>query len=599
MNLHCSVKYPPPPALPRSKPLLSRWPGPFNSGLLMVLLVLGGAGGPVTARSSRPDRALSVRYNLLSNPSFEASFEGHFPSWSSQPEASWQQSSESPWHGQYCSQSSGLPVATTLTQRLPACPRATYELSLWVRTVGDRSSLEAALVALQAGGEVMAEVREVSAGQGDWQMLTARLTVPRLAAWLQVQLTAPAGSTVAVDAVRLQQLRGPTTYGPVLAHLAVHNRGANWALLTWDSEETSFILQTRQSGARPGPWVTHSDLHYPRFSWQNLTPDTPCEARVSLPQPPHYDETGQLVPCPRPVVQTPVLSWRTLPWAPRQWGPLQLWPSCHLATFPDGQSYPCLAAYRDGLLVVEAHGGAVHLSRVRPPELQIEQTRPLLSPAAADHLIYSDLATCVFADRLYVAATVHRPATPLGSPATTLRVMAYDLALDQLVDEPFVIPPTRPGVTVGAGALHTFRNQVWLAWLETETVRGQPHSRLLVAPLAEGGLEGEPQIWSAAPTNLFSPALADFEERLALVFTDLTASASLPGYEPLGLVQFDGFVFTRRQRLTGLGSSRHPAAQQWGRHLALTYTSDAAYAIYDRRYRDLRLTLLGPGGAGH
>jgi hypothetical protein len=561
------------------------------SGCLALLL---GAATSGAAQPAFNARLLSVRYNLLSNPSFEAPAEGQPPSWEILPAGALQFSPETPRHGRVCLQTAGAPAPFTLSQKVPACPRATYELTAWLRVSGESGGVGLALQALQPGGQVLAETRTLAAPRDGWQEVQARLTVPRLSGWVRVvALTAPAGATVAVDAVRLARLTGPATYGPLLAHLAANQKGANWALLTWDSEETSFNLHTRQSGDRPSPWVTRPGLRQSRYSWQLLEPDMNYEVRVSLPQPPHYDETGQQVTSPLPVVQTPVLPLRTSPWTPRKWGRLQLWPTRHLDTFPGDQSYPCVEGFREALYVTEVHGGGVHLSRVLPPNLQVDWTRPLLPPQPEQKLVYTDLDTCVYADRLYLAATRQSPAATAAS-RTSLVVAIYDLALDKPVGEPLVVTPTRPEAVALQGAVMTYRDQVWLTWLEAFSQQGQRHTDLVIAPLQEGGV-GERQVWKEGPSSLFGPALTIFEEQLAILFTDLTAVGRL-GYEPLGLVRFDGLSFARRQRLTGLGSSRYPDAHQFGRHLALVYRSDAAYAIYDRRYQDLRLALLGPAG---
>lgn len=575
-------------ALPWPQWLLSRLP----VGCLVLLLWAATCG---MAQPGFNARLLSVRYNLLSNPSFEALAESQIPSWEIQPAGSLQAATQSPRHGRVCLQTVAAAEPVMLSQKVPACPRATYELTLWLRVTGESSGVGVALQALQPGGQVLAETRAIAAPRDGWQEVQARLTVPRLSGWVRVlALTAPAGATVAVDAVRLVRLSGPATYGPLVAHLAALQKGANWALLTWDSEETSFNLHTRRLGERPGPWDIRTNVRQPRYSWQLLEPDHDYEVRVSLPQPPHYDETGQQVANPWPVVQTPLLSLRTSPWTPRKWGRLMLWPTRHLDTFPGDQSYPCIEAYKGDLYVTEAHGGGVYLSRVQPPNLQVNWTRPLLPPEPEQKQVYTDLDTCVYADRLYLAVTLQRPAAPAAS-RTALRVSIYDLALDQPVGEPLLITPARPEAAALQGAVMTFRDQVWLTWLEAFTQQGQRQTELVIAPLQEGGV-GERRVWQEAPASLFGPALASFEEQLAILFTDLTTGAGRLGYEPLGLVRFDGLSFSRRQRLTGLGSSRYPDAHQFGRHLALVYRSDAAYAIYDRRYQDLRLALLGPAG---
>lgn len=567
---------------------------------LLGLLLASAAGADLPA----PDLALlRADRNLLSNGSFEAGG-GDLPEvWTLA--AGVTAPLTTACHGQRAllvDVPAGAAGPLLVTQTIPVDARCTYELSGWLKALEDRGGqARLELVALDDQQRPLASNPSAPLAAGaEWTRLAVAWRPPPGTCWLEVRAPVVTGAArVAVDAVSLIITAGPRhrVDGPPLTGLRAKGLGANWVLLEWDSRPGWFQVEYRVTPVLRRRWETTEPVDDTHYTLLNLKADAPYEFRVRLAPDRYFDENGKPAPTPlRPGVSA-VLADHTPKVQARSWGGLRLWPTVPLGTFPSGQNYPNIESYDKKLYVVETYGGGLHLSRVNPDTLAVEWTRQILARPAEPDTLQGLVDTCLHKDQLYFTYNVSQPRPgQSGLQASRQMVATYDLVAERLVGEPRELQPRSPGVGTWSGSLAVFRDQVWVAWLETWQDGAERRTQVLVAPFVTQG-ELLAREWQDAPGKFLTGlALSVFEDQLLILCSDAGASRQRPGYEPLLAVRCDGEKFHDLQKLSDLGYNRRPRGVQLVDRFYLMHRNDAAYPTYSGLYADIMLTILGPQG---
>jgi len=380
---------------------------------------------------------------------------------------------------------------------------------------------------------------------------------------------------------------GDPAPAPQLRDLRATRIEATWAAVRWAGPEGSYEVSYRPVRWPRHAWMTADNVRGFSQSLVALEPDTTYEVRVRLQWPPHYDEQGQVVAAPVPPDEPARLRLTTAAWRPRTVGMLRIWPMKPMYTMGGPASHPRLVAARDHLYLAQQYQGGIYLSKLPPATLVAEWTRELVPPAptGAPPLALEDLA--VLGETLSV---LYRRGP------NELVLQGFRLDTEQ-AEAPLVVSLAEPPARLAHAALAAYHGDLWVLTLEendTSRRRG-----LLRLGLVSGGRVSETYAWRDAP--VLDPAeasLAPFGDELMIPFSDVLAEGAAAGRQPLRLVSFDGLRFSGLRRMRDEGRNREPQGVQLGSSFYLAYTSDAAYAGYRGRYRDLLLSILAPDRLG-
>ena len=558
--------------------------------------------GLAWSQASFDAASLAPPANLVSNPSFEASLDGRPRSFDLFALPQYLQlSTEQALDGSYsllADVPAGCSLQTAARQDVPVQPGCTYELRAWVRIAEDRGGEARLVLQMRSADLRVLSQGEVSLrGAADtWRQMVVRVTAPQGAAL--ATLGAPSvsgGMKVFYDALRLAIVGGSAKQPavPLAQNVEAIRIEPTWVRLHWVGPPGQYEVSYRSPRWPADQWLSYGTTTALSYSMVALAYKTPYEFRVRYLWPEHYDQRGQIVPPPVEPPPSKALQVTTLPWQARTVGALRLWPPLRLNTFPTGQTTPRIVTWKGALYVIESYHDAIYLSKICPADCRIETTRELVPARTAPptRQVVSDAA--VLNDRLYVMVSTQETGRPIADSREIL--YDYDLQLNQMVAEPFMITGTTPGAGIWQGGLSVYRQQVWVVWAEVVERQGQWLTRLVAAPVTDN-VTGEVHAWQDAPGNLLrNPALRAFGDQLLLTFTDLGPSLQRPGYEPLSLVRFNGAAFDSLRKIADLGRNWGARGAQLGPNFYLLYSSDLPWISFGGRYSDLRLTTLVPG----
>lgn len=551
---------------------------------------------------------LAPATNLVSNPSFEAQSSGRplaFDFFAAPQYLSL--STEQALHGAtsiLADVPAGVNIEAAARQDIPACPGCTYEFAAWVKVAEDRGGQARLVLQMRdaAGKPLVQEQAVLQGSTPQWRQLLVRLKAPASAAL--VTIGAPSvqgGMRVFYDALQLRIVAGPTrrVWAPQAQNLQAQRIEATWVKLNWVGPPGKYEVSYRQRSRSAGTWMEESGGRATSYSIVGLQEGTKYDFRVRLLWPQWYDEQGKPVAAPVETGYTKTLSVSTEPRLPRRVGILSIWPTQHLATFSKEQGNPRIEAYDKFLYVAENYRGGIYLSRIRPADFSVEWTHEVVPARTTPPSLQTLLDTCVIADKLYLLYCLQETGRPgFSLQDSRLLLLQYDLQQDKLIGEPLLIRGTTEGVAIWQGAVEARRGTVWVLWCETppETT-GQP-SRLVMGAIGETAL-GDAHPWDEAPITAFdTPTLSVLGDELILGFSDLAASQTRLGYEPLWLARFDGEAFNNLRKLADLGRSWGARGRQLGPNSYLLYSTDAPYMSYAGAYRDIMLCTIAPGVGG-
>lgn len=493
----------------------------------------------------------------------------------------------------------GVTAETAARQDVPACVGCTYEFSAWVRVLEDRGG-EARLVLQMRGADMAVLAQEQVALRGsnpDWTRLAVRLKAPKDTVLVTVGAPDVVGGMKAqYDALRLGIIDGPRTRTtePLAQRLEAVRTEPTWVLLRWLGPPGTYEVSYRSPRWPRNERTTFSGIDTQTYSAVGLGHGTAYDFRVRYVTPQHYDELGQPISPPVVPPSSPDLRVTTTPFAARSVGGVRLWPPTHLNTFQGAQTSPRIVSWKDALYVVESHNEGVYLSRVKAADLTVEWTKEIVARPTATGVLQRVTDACVFADQLFIMTGVE----PLSGPITASRqfICAYDLQQQTLAGDPVAIQPVMAGAGTRHGGLGVFRQQLWALWSEVVDQQGRWPTRLMLAPVTNNVL-GELHVFPNAPSLYVGSATCNvFGGELLIGFSDLGVDRQRPGYEPLSLVRFDGVTFHHLRKIADLGRNSDARGAEVGSNFYLLHSTDLPWASYGGRFRDLRLTVLQPGG---
>lgn len=572
----------------------------MRTTLWMVLAILAcGLGWSQTPFDAS---TLAPPANLVSNPSFEASCDGRPRAYDlfTMPQYL-QLSTEQALHGcnsMLADVPAGATVEAAARQDVPVRPECTYEFSAWVKITEDRGGQARLMLQMRSADlRVLAQEQATLCGASDsWRQMVVRLKAPKDAALVTIGAPSVAGGMkVFYDALRLSIVSGPSTQcpAPLAQQVQLVRTEPTWVALHWVGPPGEYEVSYRNRCWPPNEWIAYGTTSALSYSMVALQYQTEYQFRVRYLWPEYYDPAGQVASAPVEPPPSPVVTATTLPWQARTVGVLRIWPPLRLNTFPTGQRTPRIVNWKGSLYVIESYRDAIYLSKIRACDFRIESTRELI-PARTDppaQQVVSDAV--ILGDRLYVMINLQETCRP-GYRITDSRevVYDYDLELQRMVADPFIITGTTAGAGTWQGGLAVYRQQVWAVWSEVLEQEGQSLTRLAVAPITDNVI-GEVHTWLEAPSQLLrDPALRPFGEDLLLLFSDRAPNLQRPGYEPLSLVHFNSVSFHDLRKIADLGRNSDPRGTQLGPDFYLFYSTDLPWVSYDGQYQDLRLSTL-------
>jgi len=565
----------------------------------LAILVLS----PLLAQAQGRDRVaarldpndLAPGRNQVSNPSFEAPTTGLPPSYVAlSGDAAFGLSRGQALHGEM---SLGVHVPATasgpavLAQLAPGCGRCTYQLEGWVRHGSGPGEVRLALEMLGRQQQVLGRQESEAMGEGgaDWRPLTVQLQAPPETEWVRLAVTATPGAVAQVDALRLAIVAGPRrrSYGPHVWDLHLTRTEATWVAVQWAGAVGTYEVSYREPRWPRKRHVALEGIHDLWYSLVGLTPETTYEMRVRLLWPQHYDEQGRAVAAPAQPAASEPLSLTTKPWEYREVGQLRIWPFAPLSLAEGMGHNPRLEAGKGHLYLAQEHGGGIALSKLAPDPLAAVWTKQIV-PAPAEGLPPVLLDTQLQGETLFVL-------TQRGPDELFL----LSFSIESEAAEPAVTlrPATAPA-RLGRAGLASFRNELWLLWVEETGADDELRGLLRLGVLAGDRLT-KTVAWSdAAVLHPGEASVSSFGDELLIPCCDTLGEGPRPGFQALDVVAFDGLSFEGLRKLRDMGRSREPRGRQFGPNFYLVFTSDANYLGLEGRYRDLMLATLPPGRLG-
>ncbi|MCX7824553.1 MAG: fibronectin type III domain-containing protein [Verrucomicrobiae bacterium] len=545
--------------------------------------------------------AFDTATNLLSNPSFEAGIAQAATDWVPYSHREhFRRTDARAWHGRWSlgvTKNDGIPHSAARQTR-PGVPGAEYALSAWVN-ITERAGGEAMIylefqdARQKRLGITSAATRRSGTG---WQQLVTRAKSPPGTAFVSVlgpYVTGP--MTVFYDGFLLT---GPEVAGEVARVSGVRvGRVTHQSVdLAWDSTAAECEVDWRPVGSNP--WRTIKHVWEKVHNVIQLAPETEYEFRVRAVPQSLLDANGRPKPAPPPPPSGTVKARTGKPqW--REWQGLRLGPWQHVDSFPDGVTYPCVESFGGFLWTVECRGGALYLSKLESESKRVLWTREIVPRARRDRGVYQGIPdTEVLDGKLWVMWNRQDTANPAGYEITQSQqlLISWDFAAEKL-NEPIIVPPTRPGLGAWEGGIAAWRGRLWTAHLDVWLENGKRRTQIVLRPFdPASGRFGEPVFYKNSPTVYpYGPSVQVWRDKLFLLFSDLAASEKDASHEPLFYVLFDGERFGDARLMQDMGRSRYAkgVALDDGRFI-LFYKWNGPYLEWGYKFHDLALTLLDP-----
>jgi len=255
--------------------------------------------------------------------------------------------------------------------------------------------------------------------------------------------------------------------------------------------------------------------------------------------------------------------------------------------------------------VMEAYGGELWLSRVRPDDLKVLWRTQIQPPLDERGVCYQAPDLCVDADTLWICWEMRPAAAGAPPEATRARLMSYDLSHDTdqapggQVSAPLQLEPRVRGRGTASPTVAVYQNELWLCWTERWRAGDTDRAQVLTGVYNPAlGRIADPVAWTDCPSqNPERPSLACFGSDMVLLFTD--ASASAAGTETLMMARFDGGRMFDVATLRQLGRNRQARGVQLYDRFYYVYCSDAAFLTGGGQYLGVALGCMGapaPGG---
>ncbi len=355
---------------------------------------------------------------------------------------------------------------------------------------------------------------------------------------------------------------------PVVSAVRVVATGPTHLQVDWQGQAEAYRIV--YSEAIASAQETSPVLAQGPFTLVNLTPETEYVLKVQALKPREEAERDAF----KVIGESQTLQVSTSPWQPREWENLLLWPSRHVPTFPGDTAHPAIAAYGDGLLVVECYEGTIYVSQVNPQTLEIHSTK-LIVPARSESLPVDPNMSRRHIDAVVIKDTLWVSWLSIGMALRSIdlpRVMiaSYDLATQS------VTKPVRLHEATSCRVV-SFNGQPWVLWLEMEPtlVLGRYDSLVGIQNPVRGRTEAIPG--DAAGVDLGIE-----------VFIPYFVRAGSPRFDSgdLRAVKFNGQEFYERRMLRSRGEYSSPTGAGVNNAIVVAY----AKAI-EEQLSDIDITL--------
>ena len=360
--------------------------------------------------------------------------------------------------------------------------------------------------------------------------------------------------------------------------------------LAWKSEMHRLEIDYRRAGEPD--WQTISNV----LEWENpynvilLSPGMKYEFRVRGPFQSTADLHGKVTKVAPVESNVLVAQTRKSP-EPRHFAGLDLMPTRLMPG--DLSFYPCVESHGGFLWIVD---GGLRLIKLDPRtgELVFKRDKPLAGwpfDPPAGYMGIPD--TTVFDGKLWVMYNAQPPTKPVS--ASRQLILSYDFDTDT-ASEPVFVEPTRPNSGTWEGGIQAFGGKLWVmhmdVWLEGDRRRTQ-----IVLRTLDDGRFSPPIVYDNCPTVFpYGPSISVFNNKLVLLFSDLSAGDTHHSREPLLYTVFDGRAFSEARTILDEGRSRYAKGVQIGDRFLCAYKCSAPYhEQYGYQYHDIAVSVFTPG----
>ncbi len=541
---------------------------------------------------------ISLPGNLVSNPSFESGRPGKGApdDWTFYAAPQYASlTGEAALHGRHAVLVDRPPlpgiVHVAARQAVPIVPGQEYTLCAWVKVERSNAGVFSLYLDFLDANKQRLAIKQVSQREvtEGWKRLAVTALAPAQAAFAQVLVPYVDGDMrVLTDCVSLTSATGgrPDVRGAISGLTASRLSGSS-IYLDWTSPLEHHEVDWRVEGQ--SRWNTIANVWSAFHNVILLQPQTAYEFQVRGLPPRLIDENGKPAPA-APSLESPVVRAATTKVEPKLWEGLQLWPTQHIASFPDQQCYPCIEFYQGAFYVVEARLYGIHLSRLREQDFAVEWTKQLVPPVKPVSAYQGIPDTCIFQDKLWVMW--NRQAT--GDPKYQIMdsrqlVLQYDLATGQ-ISAPMTIESTKPGCGTWEGGLTVYQGRLWMMWMEVWlNPEGRRRTQIVLRPYEDGRFT-ETIVFPCPSAYPYGPSINVFGNRMILLWSDLAVGEQRPDFEPLYCTFFDGKDFSPSVQIHGEGRSRYAKGAQLGDDFYCVFKCNSRYPNSGYLYHDLALT---------